>query len=708
MPMSAAQTNSPLDARLLSDAIIEINITRHKAAIYPAGHPVVEDSLNRSFAFIQKLLELRLELRLSVAKDTLIVDDGALEKNNPLYREFALCLSSKNIASVTLLRGLAKEELYAFHQFLSKDVGESSPEEIEEEFKTCALPHVKADFIDYGAFSFVEGATGEGASQEYIWERYVKELIRGTLQTGHYSVIRQIPVEVFARLVDETATDTLPEETYDRIIASYLSRSSGKASWSVDLGMLLKFINRLRPELKRQFLSSSLKSFPKTIDSLEEIIQDIPADEAIELLNAINDQQVAIPEAIKNLLEKLSLLTPESREGRRSGDELIVDDIPLALDITAMLSEDDFKTFVTDAYSRELQALLAFDASGLSVQESQELRKEWGDEVIEKDFNQTLLELIASDRENLITQNNFDYFNGLLKDQIEQFIGTGQYDQVLRIVSVLKSDAAKKRMSQMDLDIASPETASLLVDSFRIVGSQNREDALLLCEHFGEKLAAPLVNALINEESRKIRRFLLDLIIHLGDGAVPEVIKHLSDTRWYVKRNMLFILSEASSRETLPHVRPYCYHENLKICFHAIKYMLKADANYGIEVLRNYLRSGITHKVEMALMMAGGFGLKALVPELLGMLKKMAKRGSDFDHKIPVVKALGQIGDPRALDTLKTVLEAKSLLFKGPLTRLKEEVLSTLKNYPSNDVKEVMGARACNPESVSRKAHAGA
>ena len=138
-------------------------------------------------------------------------------------------------------------------------------------------------------------------------------------------------------------------ETYERVVTTYVRKSSEKKLQSRDIRKLMKFINRLRPDLKKQFLSSSFKSFSQDLTSADEILKDIPADEAIELLNTINEQKITIPDAIKNLLEKLSMLTPEGFEGRTSGDKLIVDDIPLSENITTMLSEDDFKDFVTEA-----------------------------------------------------------------------------------------------------------------------------------------------------------------------------------------------------------------------------------------------------------------------------------------------------------------------------------------------------------------------
>ena len=100
---------------------------------------------------------------------------------------------------------------------------------------------------------------------------------------------------------------------------------------------------------------------------------------------------------------------------------------------------------------------------------------------------------------------------------------------------------------------------------------------------------------------------------------------------------------------------------------------------------RTALGSGEREIFEMALTISGAFRVKEVVPDLITLLKKMAKRGSDFDHKIPIVKALGQIGDPRALDALNHILASKSLLYKGPLQRLKEAISLTLKCYPCDE-----------------------
>lgn len=149
--MTGRVENLPLDTRLLSDAIIELNISRHNVAIYPRNHPVVEKSLSLVFEHLKKLFELRHDITLAIAKDTLIIDDFSLDKKNPVYREFALCLYRMHIASLTFMSGLTQEEIYAFHSFLLEPARNYSPEDVQTSFNKHRISHIKAEFIDYSA-----------------------------------------------------------------------------------------------------------------------------------------------------------------------------------------------------------------------------------------------------------------------------------------------------------------------------------------------------------------------------------------------------------------------------------------------------------------------------------------------------------------------------------------------------------------------------
>ena len=99
-----AERELPLDTLLLSEAVIELNISRKNVGIYPPGHVQITRSIDRAFEILQSLFEVRPEMTLGVAKDTLLVGHDYLDQKNPVYRDFALSLNQQGIAAVTFLQ----------------------------------------------------------------------------------------------------------------------------------------------------------------------------------------------------------------------------------------------------------------------------------------------------------------------------------------------------------------------------------------------------------------------------------------------------------------------------------------------------------------------------------------------------------------------------------------------------------------------------
>ncbi|MFH1026350.1 MAG: hypothetical protein V1764_06710, partial [Nitrospirota bacterium] len=164
------------------------------------------------------------------------------------------------------------------------------------------------------------------------------------------------------------------------------------------------------------------------------------------------------------------------------------------------------------------------------------------------------------------------------------------------------------------------------------------------------------------------------------------------DSRWFVKRNMLYLLGECNREEVLPHIRPYARHENRKVSFEAVRCLLNSMDGYGLEAVKDYLSSESRESVEQGIALAGAYRIKKVVPDLIQLLKKRRIGGTDAYEKIPIVKALGEIGDPRALDALREVLSGKSLFFKGVTEKLKEEIYRTLRNYPYSAIRDFIEA----------------
>lgn len=685
----------PIDAKLLSYAIIELNISRRNVAIYPRNHPSVENTLTQAFKFLKQLFGMRSEITLAIAKETIIIDTYHLDKNNPVYRDFAINLSKMNIVYITFKTGITKEELYRFHSFISEKIEDPTINNLKEALKKHKLTHIDVGFVDYGKFSTVDSKSLQQGNKVPLWERYVYGMIEGTLQTEAVSdEVRDIPPEILARLLNKASERDLKEESYDKVITAYMRSSAGSIFSGQDLKRLLEFIDRLNPELKKKFLSSAARTFSEDIGSTRQSVSNLSVEEIEKFLDTMNKQNVSMPQPLMNLIDKLSFSIPDSSDAFYLEEEEIDDEEFLPSNLAGLFDNENAskntEISLTGEDLEEIQNLLNYDAAQLRASHLMEFETEFYDDLIEKKFNQIILELMSSES---VSEEEYQSFVNIIKGQTEQLLWIGEYGQILDMLKVIELNKALHKFTDINSRALqfyhSSEFILLLIDSFRILGRNKRKVVSMICEYYNKKIIPYLIDALTEETSQIIRRFLMELIKQFGSNVIPEALKRLNDERWFVQRNMLYILSETDSKEVAAYIKPFCKNENSKVSVAAIKCLLSAGDNYAIEIIREQLTSD-EENIEQYIALSGSFRIKEVAGDLILLLKKQERTGVDLLNKIPVVRALGEIGDPRALDAFRVVISSNSLLFRKTMEELKEEVYKALNKFSYESVKDLV------------------
>jgi len=684
----------PLDAKLLSYAIIELNISRRNVAMYPGDHPLVERSLNNAFKFLKQLFDIRSVITLAIARDTLIIDHYQLDKKNPVFTDFARTLSRMNIAFLTLKKGLTKDELYRFHRFITEKAEDLSVQNLKKVYAKYSVTHVDVGFVDYGKF-VARGYTPAQQSQKApLWERYIYGLVEGTLQDEAIAdEVSHIPPEMLARLLNNVSERSMKEQSYDKVITTYMKSSSENVFSGQDLKRLLTFIDNLRPDLKKRFLSSTLKTFSADTASTYQAMKNMSVDDIEKFLDTVNKHMVSIPPVLVDLIEKISY-SPEVSSHEIYYEEDITEDDELDLSsLAAMFSEEHTEKADVKKDLQEIQTLLEYDASELRTSEFMEFENEFNEELTEKRFLQILLELMVS---RTVTEDNYKAYVKKIREQSQQLLSIGQYKQLLDVLRILELNKKQRRFADANATALqhyhSKEFTTQVVESFKIFGRQFKKEARMLCAYYGREIIPYLLDALIAEESQSVRRYLLDVLKEFGDKIIPEAVKRLHDDRWFVRRNMLYILQDTDTREVRESIRPFCNDENRKVSVAALKCLLKHRDHYAIEMMREHLTSESKDVFEQAINLSSSFRLTEVVEDLISLLKIQERSGDDIIAKIPVVKALGDIADPRALDVLRELLSSKSIFHRKMLDQLKREVYKTLPKYPHELVNDLVEA----------------
>jgi HEAT repeat protein len=693
-------TTSP-DAGLIGELIDEIRVSSRIVGSYPRDHPAVQNALQRVYAALQKIFHQRNSITLAVGKDSFLIDANILDKKNLRYKQLAQHLRRLGVAHITFSPGLTLDELYNFQHFISHQGKDFSGEKICDIFNNYDLPHINVGFLDYEAFSFEDGKTATEIPQEDLWETYIAGIINGTLRIEELSEeIGDIPLDTFARLLGVLENRGIDRICSQKIVSLHVKKFFQKSFSNREIRRLLAFIKELPSNLQEQFLCAVIETFSRDILITSRIFKNISAELIMELFEAIQSKKIDIPENLRNLLDVVLNFDAHPVDQRTIGDKVLVDDIFLPSSMEDIPSEsngkevlsDSFETSASDEYQKEIKHMLDFDAAEMVSMSLPELKREIDDDFIQKTFNNVILEIISSD---VVSQTEYLQFLENLKEQITQFIVTGQYEQVLRIRKLLQLNVEKGKFADATTEAlkhsSTPEFFSAFIDSLKIMGRQARDQAWLLCEGYGEMIIPFLMRALVDEETPASRSLLLSLIRQFGDTLVAEALRRLNDSRWFVKRNMLYLLRGCKDKEIIPHVRPYCEHENPKVSFEAMKCLLSLKDNYAVEKLTAYLRSGTQAEIEQAITLAGVYAMEEAVPELIRMLKATGRNRSALPLKTAIVQALGSIGDVRSLDALREILfRRKFFLFKGGKENLQVEIYKTMKNYPYEYIEDIL------------------
>jgi hypothetical protein len=138
------------------------------------------------------------------------------------------------------------------------------------------LSHIKLNPVDLSIFGFVEGQLKPGAPEGKIWEGYMHGLLEGRLAgRDAEDLVISIPPEQVASIVNSEMLESTPEETYDRVISTYLRRKSRRGLNKEIFDRFLSFVDNLKPELKTRFLNRPFRQHRSDNADIERMFAEI-------------------------------------------------------------------------------------------------------------------------------------------------------------------------------------------------------------------------------------------------------------------------------------------------------------------------------------------------------------------------------------------------------------------------------------------------
>jgi hypothetical protein len=194
---------------------------------------------------------------------------------------------------------------------------------------------------------------------------------------------------------------------------------------------------------------------------------------------------------------------------------------------------------------------------------------------------------------------------------------------------------------------------------------------LRIFSHLGSTAVPGLFSALWQEKSRPGRLLLLQILTSMGDEVVPEIEKHLEDERWFVARNLVWIIRELGIPELVRPLRVTIRHPDPRVRRESALALGKIGGSEAAELLLTRVGDVDRETRLAAIWGLGTSGLQRAVPLLRPDLELSNWHGRNSDILEATIIALTRLGDRESVPRLRR-LARTSWLFPRRRRRVRE------------------------------------
>ena len=252
-------------SRELAEFLMDLSVAIHKHAIYPAGHPLLDQAVDSVHRSIGRLLVDRPALSLGVARRQLIIEGVATDSNHPVLSELASKLHRHHLGAVKFLPGLTRNELGDMLAVVGLEAQrDAQPIGLQPELMQSRWQNVKLFPLTYDRLELIDdepdttdatsGGIARGGAAAQLWIGLARAAIAADFdaQPDHDA----LEPEAVAHAIDQHDR----ELAYDQVIVGYLLQIAREVSTDArETSGLQRRISRLVGSLQPETLQRLLE-----------------------------------------------------------------------------------------------------------------------------------------------------------------------------------------------------------------------------------------------------------------------------------------------------------------------------------------------------------------------------------------------------------------------------------------------------------------
>lgn len=402
--------------------------------------------------------------------------------------------------------------------------------------------------------------------------------------------------------------------------------------------------------------------------------------------------------AVDVFLEEMPTVIPESPAQFR--EKLNLE--PIAPSTAADFGEDDPEIDFYESFQKMRNTSSMLDNRSvyfLTPEELEGLRKEVEMEIAPSSvFNvvDILLEILALEKDPPPFQNTIQ----VLQKILDVLISWGEFkkatDLLTRLNIILNTYELmdwQAKMIQQILENAGEELRiekiGKIIDKGEGVNLEEVSSYLLL---LGHNAILPMIKVLGELNNSKARRMLCEVLVELGKNKVELIAPHIEDHRWFLVRNIAYILGRIGKEISLPYIQKALSHNEPRVRREAVQALSSIGGPQVIPLLEKALSDGDPRIRSMAALSMARVGRKMSLPILFKIIQSKEFTKRDATEIKAFFDAVGSIGDNEAIGPLKKLLEQRSWLGIGRKEDIRLGAAFALAMIGTQEAKEVLEA----------------
>jgi hypothetical protein len=551
LPAQPAARSVATLSRDLADFLVEFSIVLHKRAMYPLGHPHLQESTERFVSRLELLLASRDSLAIGVARHQLIVAGTATDPRNALLSDLARRLHRHRVATIRFESGLSLSEIDDLLGGLASDPRADGPYGLRPGMGSgwtrlrLQPPELSRLFLQDD-----EDAAAADTPGGALWLGLAHLALCGD---GGEAQDADDPLLV-AR-----AIDTQPQHVaYDRVVLDYLGQmademSGRQGAWEPRVReRVSRLVASLKPETLRRVLEAGADHAERRQFALT-AAEVLAVDAVIEVVEAAaSTMGHSISHQLLRLLHKFAHHAEHGPQRGRAEAESM-----LRRNVAQLITEWDLEDPNPSNYTAVLDGMTRQSPQDPSADE----------ERLDCDPEAVIQIALECDCGGPRVYAALDVL-------VEQ-------QRLSSAVELLRAAPAGAVTEALWRHIATPgrlraELAAPRRDFVAIEG---------LVRRLGPAATDPLLDMLEQANDQAVRARALRLLVSIGPGVAAAASARLPRSPWYVQRNLLALLRQLRTWPNDFSAVTYARHPELRLRREAYKLLLEFPAHRASAIM---------------------------------------------------------------------------------------------------------------------------